>query len=191
MPLLTIGARLRAICLALPEAFEEQMRRGPSYRVGEKIFALERPWGDCLGLWCKVPQGTREIIIDAEPARFLFPPISAPRAGSGSASMKRPIGARLRRSPAAAIGSSPQSGWPCWRLEARGAQGMSGITLTDEAARQLEKTYRTKDIVAQRLETIRRLDLSPGEKVLDVGCGPGFLCEEMSEIVAAMGSGRR
>ena len=39
MPLLTIDARLRAICLALPEAHEEAMRRGPSYRVGDKIFA--------------------------------------------------------------------------------------------------------------------------------------------------------
>ena len=65
---------------------------------------------------------------------------------------------------------------------------MSGLAFTDEAARQLEKTYRTKDIVAQRLETIRRLDLSPGEKVLDVGCGPGFLCEQMSEIVGRHGA---
>ena len=47
MPLLAIDARLRAICLALPEAHEEPMRRGPSYRVGDKIFALERPSGSC------------------------------------------------------------------------------------------------------------------------------------------------
>jgi len=63
-----------------------------------------------------------------------------------------------------------------------------GLTFTDEAARHLEKTYRTKDIVAQRLETIRHLNLSAGEKVLDIGCGPGFLCEEMSEIVGRNGA---
>ena len=74
MPLLAIGERLRAICLALPEAHEEAMRRGPSYRVGDKIFALERPWREWLALWCKVPQGAREIIIDAEPGRFFIPP---------------------------------------------------------------------------------------------------------------------
>src|SRR5580658_2623204 len=74
MPLVAIGARLRAICLMLPGAHEELMRRGPSYRVDDKIFALERPWSDWLALWCKVPQGTREIILGASPARFFIPP---------------------------------------------------------------------------------------------------------------------
>src|SRR6202012_3390960 len=53
MPLVAIGARLRAICLALPEANEVLMRRGPSYRVADKIFALERPRENGLALWCK------------------------------------------------------------------------------------------------------------------------------------------
>ena len=70
----TIGARLRAICLALPEAHEELMRRGPSYRVADKIFALERPWRDSLALWCKVPDGSRKFMLAAEPARFFIPP---------------------------------------------------------------------------------------------------------------------
>jgi predicted DNA-binding protein (MmcQ/YjbR family) len=74
MPLVAIGARLRAICLALPEANEELMRRGPSYRVADKIFALERPWDDRLALWCKVPEGSREILLEAEPTRFFIPP---------------------------------------------------------------------------------------------------------------------
>jgi hypothetical protein len=74
MPLAAIGARLRAICLALPEANEELMRRGPSYRVADKIFALERPRDDWLALWCKVPEGSREILLQAEPTRFFIPP---------------------------------------------------------------------------------------------------------------------
>jgi hypothetical protein len=74
MSTVAIGARLREICLALPEAQEEAMKRGPSYRVGDKIFALERPWNDWIGLWCKVPEGTREIILGASPARFFVPP---------------------------------------------------------------------------------------------------------------------
>ena len=69
-----IGARLRAICLSLPEATEELMRRGPSYRVADRIFALERPWNGRLALWCKVPAGSREFMLEAEPARFFIPP---------------------------------------------------------------------------------------------------------------------
>ncbi len=74
MSLVATGARLRAICLALPEASEELMRRGPSYRVADKIFALERPWNDRIALWCKVPAGLREIMLEAGPARFFIPP---------------------------------------------------------------------------------------------------------------------
>jgi predicted DNA-binding protein (MmcQ/YjbR family) len=50
------------------------MKRGPSYRVEQKIFALERPWNNGVGLWCKVPAETRELIIGADPARFFTPP---------------------------------------------------------------------------------------------------------------------
>ncbi len=74
MPPAAIGAKLRAVCLALPETYEEAMKRGPSYRVGEKIFALERPWNNSVGLWRKAPEGTREIIIGSDPARFFVPP---------------------------------------------------------------------------------------------------------------------
>ena len=50
------------------------MRRGPSYRVNDKIFAVERPWNDWVGLLCKVPAGTREIIVGSNPSRFFIPP---------------------------------------------------------------------------------------------------------------------
>ena len=65
---------------------------------------------------------------------------------------------------------------------------MSGLEFTDEAARQLEKAYLTRDVIAQRSETIRHLNLCPGERVLDIGCGPGFLCESMGEIVGPRGT---
>jgi hypothetical protein len=74
-----IGARLRAICLALPEASEELMRRGASYRVADRIFALERPCNDRLALWRQVPAGSREIMLEAEPARFFTPPYFGPQ----------------------------------------------------------------------------------------------------------------
>jgi ubiquinone/menaquinone biosynthesis C-methylase UbiE len=65
---------------------------------------------------------------------------------------------------------------------------MSGLEFTKDAARRLESQYLTRDMVAQRAETIRWLALSRGERVLDVGCGPGFLCESMAEIVGSDGA---
>jgi SAM-dependent methyltransferase len=72
--------------------------------------------------------------------------------------------------------------WP--RAEAT----MSGLKFTDDAARQLERLYLTRDVVAQRSESINQLGLSRGERVLDVGCGPGFLCERIAHIVGQNGA---
>ena len=64
----------------------------------------------------------------------------------------------------------------------------SGLEYDDAAARRLESIYTTRDVVAQRREVLRALALQPGEQVLDVGVGPGFLAQEMADGVGAMGS---
>jgi arsenite methyltransferase len=64
---------------------------------------------------------------------------------------------------------------------------MSGISYSAEAAQTLVAIYSTPDVVAQREATIRRLALKLGEQVIDVGCGPGFLCESMAADVGATG----
>ena len=66
--------RLRALCLALPEATEEALRRGPTFRVADKIFALYRTGDGRKSLWCKVPEGGQALLIGADPARFFVPP---------------------------------------------------------------------------------------------------------------------
>src|SRR3954454_13763369 len=50
-----------------------------------------------------------------------------------------------------------------------------------------EATYQTPDVVAQRRATREMLALQPGERVLDIGSGPGFLATEMAAQVAAAG----
>ncbi|CAE8582742.1 unnamed protein product, partial [Polarella glacialis] len=44
-------------------------------------------------------------------------------------------------------------------------------------AAELEVNYCSKEVVVQRAEIAAFLRLRPGERVLDVGCGPGFLME--------------
>ncbi len=58
----------------------------------------------------------------------------------------------------------------------------------DAAARRVEALYRTPDIVAQRAAIRAALALAPGERVLDVGCGPGLLCAEMAQTVGITGA---
>jgi arsenite methyltransferase len=65
---------------------------------------------------------------------------------------------------------------------------MSGLEFTDAAAaRRLEKLYLTRDVVAQQSETLRQLAPVQGERVLDIGSGPGFLSESIAALVGAEG----
>jgi arsenite methyltransferase len=50
-----------------------------------------------------------------------------------------------------------------------------------------EANYQTPDIVRQRRATRELLALRPGERVLDIGAGPGFLAAEMAEEVGPEG----
>lgn len=64
---------------------------------------------------------------------------------------------------------------------------MSALKFTREAAKRLEALYTTTDVVAQRAETLKKLGLSEGNSVIDIGSGPGFLCESMAHLVGASG----
>ena len=65
---------------------------------------------------------------------------------------------------------------------------MNGLQFNEQAARQLERLYLTSDVVAQRTETVKLLAPRGGERVLDVGCGPGFLCESIAAVVGRDGA---
>ena len=63
----------------------------------------------------------------------------------------------------------------------------SMLDFDEENARRLEAVYTTPDIVEQRRAIRAALSLRPGERVLDIGSGPGFLAAEMATEVGLDG----
>jgi predicted DNA-binding protein (MmcQ/YjbR family) len=66
--------RLRAICLALPEALEAGGVGDPTFKVREKIFAMRHPVDDRWSMWCKAPPGVQGALIESDHERFFVPP---------------------------------------------------------------------------------------------------------------------
>jgi ubiquinone/menaquinone biosynthesis C-methylase UbiE len=57
-----------------------------------------------------------------------------------------------------------------------------------EAAEQLERIYASRDVLRRRRLVREALGAQRGERVLDVGCGPGFYVAELLEEVGPEGS---
>lgn len=57
-----------------------------------------------------------------------------------------------------------------------------------EATKRLLDIYITPDVEAQRNEFINAFEPQPGQQVLDVGSGPGFLSNAISDCVGQAGS---
>ena len=66
--------RLRAICLALPEAVESGGVGIPTFKVRDKIFAMRHSVGERMSMWCKAPPGVQDILVGSNPDRFFVPP---------------------------------------------------------------------------------------------------------------------
>lgn len=70
-------ARVRRICLALPETTEKEAWGSPTFRVRGKMFAmyLNNHHNDGrIALWLKAPQGVQEQLVASAPDRFFVPP---------------------------------------------------------------------------------------------------------------------
>ena len=76
-------ARLRKICLSLPEAHEVEAWGAPTFRVRNKMFATFAAAGNHHGtgrpaVWCKATRVNQALMIDANPDRFFSPPYVGP-----------------------------------------------------------------------------------------------------------------
>ena len=75
-------ARLRKLCLALPEAREVEAWGAPTFRV-KTIFAMYAEAGNHhvagrASVWVKAGPGNQELMVRAAPARFFVPPYVGP-----------------------------------------------------------------------------------------------------------------
>ncbi len=64
---------------------------------------------------------------------------------------------------------------------------MRQLAFDEETGKQLESLYSTGDAVRRRRLVRAALGASPGERILDVGCGPGFFCTELLDEVGPDG----
>src|SRR5690242_19159990 len=65
---------------------------------------------------------------------------------------------------------------------------MSQLVFDDNLADQLERLYHKRDILRRRALVREAVGAQPGERILDVGCGPGFYVAEVLDEVGAEGS---
>jgi len=76
-------ARLRKLCLTLPEAHEVEAWGEPTFRVRNKLFAMYASADTHHGngrpaVWCKAAEGSQALMLRAAPDRFFVPPYVGP-----------------------------------------------------------------------------------------------------------------
>jgi ubiquinone/menaquinone biosynthesis C-methylase UbiE len=64
---------------------------------------------------------------------------------------------------------------------------MTMIEFDAEAARRVEAVYSTEDVIRQRRRVHQLLEVRPGDRVLDIGVGPGFLATEIAQAAGPDG----
>jgi predicted DNA-binding protein (MmcQ/YjbR family) len=69
--------RLRAVCLGFPGAYEKVAWSAPTFRVGDRQFAMfvdDHHGVGFAGVWLKAPEGAQEELVASDPKRFYVPP---------------------------------------------------------------------------------------------------------------------
>ena len=63
----------------------------------------------------------------------------------------------------------------------------SSMPFDERAARRIEAVYATPDVAATRAAVISALEPRSGERVVDLGCGPGYMARELALAVGPGG----
>ena len=71
-------AKLRKVCLALPETSERLSHGAPTFFVREKrafLMVVTNHHGDGrFAIWCAAPSGMQQMLVESDPERFFVPP---------------------------------------------------------------------------------------------------------------------
>ena len=65
---------------------------------------------------------------------------------------------------------------------------MTQLSFDAATAKALEKAYHKRDMLRRRRHVREALAARPGERILDVGCGPGFYARELLDEIGPGGS---
>ena len=89
-------ARLREICLALPEAHEVEAWGEPTFRVRNKLFAMHSSAGTHHGrgrpgVWIASTHVSQDMVLRARPDRYFSPPYVGPSGWIGAWLDKNPL----------------------------------------------------------------------------------------------------
>jgi hypothetical protein len=73
--------RLRSLIAALPETSEKISHGSPTFWGGKKTFAsfhTDHHGDGRVAVWCKVPPGAQEALVESDPELYFVPPYVGP-----------------------------------------------------------------------------------------------------------------
>ena len=74
-------ARVRKMCLSLPETSEKIAWGAPTFRVKGKLFVMyvDNHHSDGrVAIWCMAPEGSQRALVASDPEHFFVPPYVGP-----------------------------------------------------------------------------------------------------------------
>jgi hypothetical protein len=69
--------RVRRLCMALPEATEQEAWGAPTYRIRKRIFTYYvdgHHHDGRVAIWCNAPLGVQRMLVEHDPEMYFVPP---------------------------------------------------------------------------------------------------------------------